>query len=333
MRFDAGVGVASAIGNTPLVELTRVLPGISFRLFAKLEALNVGGSMKDRAAFNMILRAIDAGTVGPGTIVIESSSGNMGIGLAQACRCYGLELICVVDPKITPQNRRLLESYGATIDMVPEPDRISGEFLVARLKRVQELLRQHAGAFWPNQYGNLANAEAHYQTIDEIVRVLDRFPDYLFCAVSTCGTLRGCATFLRDRGAPTRLIAVDAPGSCIFGRSEGQRLIPGHGAALRPELYDDWIADAHMLVSDLECVIGCRRLARTEALLMGGSSGAVLMAIARLKRDIPSGATCVAMLADRGERYLDTIYSDAWVQRQFGHVPDITATTVEESVC
>lgn len=317
-----------------MIQLKKAIPDLHFQLFAKLESLNPGGSMKDRAAFNVIRRAIERNVIRRGTVIIESSSGNMGIGLAQACRYYGLQFICVVDPKISPQNRRLIEVYGGQIDLVSKPDPVSGEYLVSRLRRVQELLQIHRNAFWPNQYANIDNADAHQQTIREIISVLDRVPDYLFCAVSTCGTLRGCGTYLKARAANTRLIAVDAVGSVIFGVHKGTRLIPGHGAAVRPALWHPDIADQCIAINDMECIIGCRRLAATEAVLVGGSSGAVLMAVERIKCSIPNNAICVVILADRGERYLDTIYSDQWVLEQFGYLPEVVRHSVpEENLC
>src|SRR5215813_2571328 len=126
-------GVISAIGNTPLIRLSRAIRDCHFNLYAKLESLNPGGSMKDRAAFSIIKHAVETGEIKPNTVVIESSSGNMGIGLAQACMYFGLRFICVVDPKTTAQNIRLLEAYEAEVDVVREPDVTTGEFLQARL--------------------------------------------------------------------------------------------------------------------------------------------------------------------------------------------------------
>jgi N-(2-amino-2-carboxyethyl)-L-glutamate synthase len=311
-------GVLSAIGTTPLVRLTRVFKDIPFRLYAKLEALNPGGSTKDRPAATIIEHGLETGAIRSGAVVIESSSGNMGIGLAQACAYYGLRFICVVDPKVTTQNIRLLKAYGAEIDYVREPDPGTGDFLEARIKRVQTLLRLTANSFWPNQYANVFNPKAHYQTMREIVQTLDGKVDYLFCATSTCGTLRGCAEYVRAEGLQTKIFAVDAVGSVIFGGPNLKRLIPGHGAAIRPELYQSGLTDRCIRVTDLDCVIGCRRLIRKEAILAGGSSGAVLMAIEQVKDSIAPDTTCVAIFPDRGERYLDTIYSDAWVLDHFG---------------
>ena len=313
-------GVLSAIGNTPLVRLSRVIHDARFKLYAKLEGLNPGGSTKDRPAFSIIRHAIEHGDIRPDTVVIESSSGNMGIGLAQACMYYGLRFICVVDPKATVQNVRLLKAYGAQVDVVEKPDTITGEYLQARLNRVKALLNSTENTFWPNQYSHRFNPIAHHQTMHEIVTALGGEVDYLFCAASTCGTIRGCAEYVQDHQLPTRIFAVDAVGSVIFGGASGKRLIPGHGAAVRPALYEPDIAERCIHVSDLDCVVGCRRLVHEEAILAGGSSGAVLSAIEQVKDEIEPGAICVAIFADKGERYLDTIYSDSWVEEHFGDV-------------
>jgi N-(2-amino-2-carboxyethyl)-L-glutamate synthase len=252
-------------------------------------------------------------------VIIESSSGNMGIGLAQACRIFGLRFICVIDPKTAPQNVRLLRLYSAEIDLVSQPDPATGEFLQARVSRVRELLQQIPGSFWPNQYANEANAMAHYETtMHEIASALKGEVDYLFCATSTCGTITGCAEYVRDHGMSTQIVAVDAVGSRIFGEVSGKRLIPGFGAGFRPDLCRQELVSRCVHVSDTDCVLGCRRLLHSEGLLAGGSSGGVLSAVDRLKHEIPQGAHCVMILPDRGERYLDTIYSDDWVFEHLG---------------
>ena len=313
-------GVLAVIGNTPLVRLDRALGEIDFHLYSKLEALNPGGSIKDRTALSIIEAALEEDKLQLGDTVIESSSGNMGIGLAQACAYLGLNFICVVDPKVTAQNIEILRAYGTQIDMVPEADAGRGEFLQARLDRVEDLLHAIPGSFWPNQYANIYNPRAHRQTMEEITTVLHGKVDYLFCATSTCGTIRGCADYIKENKLKTKVLAVDAYGSVIFGGPRAKRLIPGHGAAVRPQLYQEDMADDCIYVSDLECVIGCRRLVRLEAILAGGSSGAVLMAVRKIRNTIPAGANCVMIFPDRGERYLDTIYSDRWIQKHFGDV-------------
>src|SRR5215468_622231 len=172
--------ILSTICNTPRVRLTRALPDCPFRLFAKLEGFNPGGSAKDRPALGILQEAIRTGALKAGTVVIESSSGNLGIGLAQACRYLGLRFICVVDPKATEQNIRILKAYGAEIDLVSKPHRTGG-FLQARIDRVQALLQTIEDSFWTNQYANLSNARAHYRTtMVEIATELDGRFDYLF---------------------------------------------------------------------------------------------------------------------------------------------------------
>ena len=317
-------GVLATIGGTPLVRLRRFLPRSRFELFAKLEALNPGGSLKDRPAVAILEEALRLGTIGPETLVIESSSGNMGIGLAQACRYHGLRFLCVVDPKTAPANLRMLRAYGAEIDLVTEPDPESGELLQARLNRVRELLGRFGNAFWPNQYANLKNPGSHYgTTMHEVALALDGRVDFLFVATSTCGTVRGCGEYIRDHGLATRVVAVDAVGSLIFSDVKARRLIPGLGAGLRPPLCDPSVIDECVHVDDLECISGCRRLVAREAILAGGSSGAVLAAVEKISHRIPDGAACVAILPDRGERYLETVFSDGWVREHFGEVEDL----------
>jgi len=314
-------GILKAIGGTPLVRLRQLMPKARFQLFAKLESLNPGGSIKDRPAVAILEDSIRSGAIGPGTVVIESSSGNMGIGLAQACRYHGLRFLCVVDAKASALNLRVLRAYGAEIDYVAEPDAESGEFLQARLNRVRQLLDEIADSFWPNQYANLENPGAHYSTtMHEIAAALGGRVDFLFVATSTCGTVRGCSEYARQFGLKTRVVAVDALGSLIFSDVKAKRMIPGLGAGIRPPLCDLSLIDECVHVSDLDCVVGCRRLMRREAILAGGSSGGVVAAVERLQDDIPDGATCVAILPDRGERYLDTIFDDEWVREQLGDV-------------
>jgi len=314
-------GILSTIGNTPLVHLARVLKNSRFRVFAKLEGFNPGGSVKDRAALRMIQSAIQAGFIRQGTVIVESSSGNLGIGLAQVCLYLGLRFICVIDPKTTRQNRRLLEAYGAELELVTEPDPLTGEFLQARLSRVGHLLGSFDYSFWPNQYGNLANPAAHRQTMQEIVEALDGELDYLFCSTSTCGTLRGCVEYARSNSLKRlKIFAVDAVGSVIFGGPSAKRFIPGHGAAVTPALYQAGLADGCIHVTDQECITGCHMLLAREALLVGGSSGATLMAVRRMREQIPDGSTVALIFPDRGERYLDTIFSKAWVLEHFGAV-------------
>ena len=315
-------GVLDAIGDTPLVALRRYLDRPDISVWAKLESSNPGGSAKDRPAAGMLQDAVAQGRIGPGSTVVESSSGNLGVGLAQACRYYGMQLVCVVDARAHEANVRTMRALGADVRVVTEPDPETGDLLVARLNLVAHLLEQIPGAFWPNQYANEANPAAHAAgTVREIDEALDGDLDYLFVATSTTGTLRGCVDFLREHDRQTRVVAVDAEGSALFGGRHGRRLLPGFGAGVESPLSLGARFDELVRVSDLDCVVGCRRLAAREAILAGASAGGVASALALLARDMPAGSRCAAIFHDGGAGYLDTVFDDAWVERELGCAP------------
>jgi cysteine synthase A len=312
-------GVLGAIGNTPLVALHRYLDDPGIHVWAKLEAANPGGSIKDRPALRMLTNALDQGLIAPGTTIIESSSGNMGVGLAQACRYYGMRLIVVVDARTHDTNVRTLRALGADVRVVSGPDPETGDLLAARLKLVRELLASTPGAFWPNQYANPANAAAHADgTMREIDDALGGDLDYLFVATSTAGTLRGCCDYLHALRRATRVVAVDAVGSALFGGRRAARELPGFGPGVETELSRSARFDRLVRVSDLDCVLGCRRLVQREAIFAGGSSGAVAAALLKLPPVQPAGSRCALILPDGGAGYLDTIYDDDWVAGKLG---------------
>ncbi|MDQ8187611.1 2,3-diaminopropionate biosynthesis protein SbnA [Pelagicoccus sp. SDUM812002] len=312
-------GILGAVGDTPLVRLSRYLDQTDVELFAKVESCNPGGSAKDRPALKMIEDALESGELEVGQTVVESTSGNMGIGLAQACRYYGLKLICVVDPNAQRQNVAIMQALGAEIEWVEQP--VNGDFLSARLLRVSQIIRDNPDAYWTNQYGNERNPAAHFEgTIQEIDDKLGDSYDVVFVATSSTGTARGCRDFLIERRPKVQVVAVDAEGSVLFGGEKGRRKIPGLGAGVMPELAEGQTFDTHCRVSDLRCVVGCRRLAEREAMLVGGSAGGVLEAVRSMQSQL-SGKRCVAILHDSGMRYLDTIYSDQWVEDTLGAKP------------
>jgi cysteine synthase A len=317
-RGGLGDGILSTVGHTPLVRLRRLFPEASFQLYGKLEMLNPGGSGKDRSAMNMVMEAYRRGEITRETTVVESTSGNLGVGLAQVCGYLGVRFVCVTDSRTTATNLRILRAYGAEVEVVRNAD----DLLTARIRRVKELLREIPNSFWVNQYANENNPRAQYRTMEEIHEELGRV-DFVFVATSTCGTLRGCREYVREHRLSTKVIAVDAAGSVIFGGAPGKRLIPGHGASRVPELYQPGLEDRCVHVTDRDCVVGCYRLLRREAIFAGGSSGGVLSAVARLQHEIPAGAHCVAILCDRGERYLETVYSESWVAEHFGELNEL----------
>ncbi|WP_182866606.1 2,3-diaminopropionate biosynthesis protein SbnA [Stieleria mannarensis] len=305
-------GVLDAIGRTPIVRLSRFLDCDHVELLAKLESSNPGGSAKDRPARMMLEQALARGELRSGNTVIESSSGNMGIGLAQACRYHGLRFICVVDPRAQLQNLKIIEALGGEIEMVQRP--LDGDFLAARIARVCELLERMPESYWPNQYRNLDNPRAHTEgTIREIDEALGGEFDVVLVAISSTGTAQACRDYLSSRGRNVDVIAVDAAGSVLFGGSPGPRKIPGLGAGRVPPLAIGQSFQRVHRVTDLDCVIGCRRAAQREAILVGGSAGGVLMSVSHLQDQL-AGKRCVAILHDSGTRYLDTIYDDDWVR-------------------
>jgi cysteine synthase A len=319
MALEARDGLPGIIGGTPLIALENLLPRFRGRVLAKMERFNPGGSIKDRTAASIIAAALADGRLVPGrSVVVESSSGNLGIGLAQMCRYHGLRFICVVDVKATSKNLRLLRGYGAEVEVVTTPDPGSGEYLPARLRRVGEIVAATPRAFWPNQYANPDNPRAHRHTMAEIDHALAGRLDYLFVSVGTFGTLRGCAEYIREHRLPTRVIGVDAVGSVIFGGPAAPRLLPGHGAGIRPPLADAALADDVLHIGDAESVAGCRHLVQREGILAGGSSGAVTAAWLSYHAKLPPDSTSVLIFPDGGDRYLDTVYDPAWVRRHFG---------------
>jgi len=306
--------VLQCIGNTPVVALRRLFSQPGVEVVAKLELLNPGGSMKDRSARHIIETGLREGSITPGSRLIESSSGNFGVALAITARIYDLKFTCIVDPKTTRANVAILRGLGAAVEIVSERDE-SGGYLQTRLRRVDELLGQMPGAIWINQYANRGNWEAYYHgTGAELSAQLVDEPDYLFAAVSTTGSILGCARRLRERYPRLQVIAVDAVGSVIFGRPPGPRELPGIGASRVPELLAPEEIDAVVDVDDVDAAYGCRELLLSEGIFAGGSSGAVVAAIGRTLPQLPKPCRIVAVFPDRGDRYLDLVYDDEWLR-------------------
>uniref|UniRef100_UPI0025BCE6BD pyridoxal-phosphate dependent enzyme n=1 Tax=Marinilabilia sp. TaxID=2021252 RepID=UPI0025BCE6BD len=164
---------------------------------------------------------------------------------------------------------------------------------------------------------NPINPETHFQTMSEIASALDQKVDYIFISTSTCGTLMGCARYVFENKLPTKIIAVDAIGSVTFGQEENVRLIPGHGSGKPSNFLNLNFINNAIYISDEECIRGCWKLLENEAILCGGSSGAVISAIEKYASAIPAGANCVGILPDRGEHYLDTVYNKTWIKKHF----------------
>ncbi|WP_308366756.1 MULTISPECIES: 2,3-diaminopropionate biosynthesis protein SbnA [unclassified Microbulbifer] len=304
--------IASCIGNTPLVSLSRLFRDSGVSVNAKLELLNPGGSVKDRPAKYIIEQGLRDGSIPRGGHLIESTSGNLGVALAMLCRVYGLELTCVVDPNVSRTNLQIMRCFGARVDMVREKDS-EGGYLETRIRRVKTLLETLPGGVWVNQYANVRNWHSHYHGEGtELIGQLPEAPDYLVAGVSTSGTILGISRRLRERFPGLQVIGVDALGSVLFGRSEGRRRLPGIGASRVPELLVREEIDDVIYVSDLESCQGCLDLLDSEGIFAGGSSGSVVAAIRKLIPRVPRGSRILTLLPDRGDRYLDLVYSAEW---------------------
>ncbi|WP_040421833.1 pyridoxal-phosphate dependent enzyme [Corynebacterium timonense] len=301
-------GILGAIGATPLVLLDEL------GAWAKLESFNPGGSAKDRTARALVADAIARGVLGPGSVVVESSSGNLGVALAREAVVGRFEFHCVVDPRTNHVTLAHMEALGAHIHPVSEPDPATGDWLTARRARVAELVEQ-LGAVNLDQYSNTAAFTAHAEgTMSEIVEQLGHAPDFLVVAVSTTGTLGGCLRYINGRGLGTRVIAVDAEGSVLFGGARGERVLPGYGAGVETELSRGLAPQEVVRVGAADAVAAARRAARLTGFLPGASGGAVCVGVDTITRAHP-GAEIVAIFHDDGRAYLDTIYNDDWVER------------------
>lgn len=307
--------ILDSIGNTPLVSLTRLFDPNQVEVFSKLEFMNPGGSMKDRPARYMIESGLKDGSITPSSHLIESSSGNLGVAIAMAARIFDLPFTCVIDPKTAPSNVKILKKLGASIEMVTEPDD-QGGYLQSRIKRVKELLETIPHAVWTNQYANDRNWKAHYEeTGKEITEQLTNSVDCFVAAVSTTGSLLGCARRLREKFPNIKVIAVDIEGSVIFGGKPKTREIPGIGSSRVPEILVKEEVDKVIYVSDREAVQGCHDLLYYEGIFAGGSSGAIVAAIQKLMAHVDSPLRICTIFPDRGDRYLDMIYDEDWVSR------------------
>lgn len=215
----------------PLVRLPYLSKRTGLTVWAKLEGFNPGGSAKDRTAAALVEDALSSGRLRPGGTVVESSSGNLGMALARECCLRGMSFHCVVDPRTNRYAASVMEALGATVHRVTEPDPATGDWLAARRNRVRDLLEELPGSVNLDQYSNRAVFPAHARgTMREIVAQLGHAPAHLFAAVSTTGTLGGCLEYLRSARAATRVTAVDATGSVLYGGCRGERPLPGFGA-------------------------------------------------------------------------------------------------------
>jgi cysteine synthase A len=287
-------------------------------VFLKLEGFNITGSIKVKTAIGLVEDLERRGIARPGeTVLVESSSGNLGIALSLVAAVKGYEFICVTDPNVNQANIRGMELYGAKVVMVRERDPVGG-FLGSRLKKIDQILQSKPNAVWLNQYGNIANKNVHAeQTANEIARQFDKI-DWIFVGSGTTGTLSGICERLRQVFENIKIVAVEPAGSVTFGGAPGKRSIPGIGTSVRPKLADLANPDKVVTISEARTVEACLAFVRDYHLLVGGSTGSVLAGIEQMAHEFEAGDTIVAISPDLGEKYLDTIYDRNWVESMIG---------------
>ncbi|MEV7596835.1 2,3-diaminopropionate biosynthesis protein SbnA [Kitasatospora sp. NPDC089797] len=289
-----------------------------YPLYLKCEGFNFAGSVKLKAALSMVDAAERDGRLNRDSVLVESSSGNLGMALSMIASVRGYRFICVVDPRTNLSTRQLIETLGGQVHMITEPSPETG-FLGARLDYVRGLCASSPRYVWLNQHANPDNWRAHYRTTAPSIH--RQFPDLelLFVGAGTTGTLMGCARYFKEHRPATRIVAVDSIGSVTFGGEAAPRMIPGLGTGIRPALLDESFVDDVVHVPELDTVRTCHRLAR-GGFLFGGSTGTVVSGAASWLAEHRHGqdVVAVAVSPDLGDRYLDTIYQSAWVRDIYG---------------
>lgn len=300
--------MAELIGGTPLVRLNSLSQGLSATVLAKLESHNPGGSVKDRIGASMIEAALADGRIGAGTLIVEPTSGNTGIGLALICAIKGLKLVLTMPESMSVERRKLLAAYGAQLVLTPAAEGMKGA-----IKKAEELVAQHneagTGAFMPMQFENPANPAVHRATTAlEIWDDTEGGVDCFIAGVGTGGTITGVGQVLKQKKPGVRIVAVEPSDSPVLsGGKAGPHKIQGIGAGFVPGILDTGIYDEIIQVDAADAFATARRLMREEGISCGISSGANAFAALQVAaRPEMAGKTIVFIVCDTGERYLST---------------------------
>ena len=292
--------ILDTIGNTPHVRLNRLF-GSAHTVYMKLERANPGGSIKDRIALSMIEDAEKRGVLKPGTVVIEPTSGNTGIGLAMVCAVKGYQLILVMPESMSIERRKLMSAYGATFELTPREKGMKGA-----IAKASELVASTPNAWMPSQFDNPANIDVHQRTTAR--EILADFPeglDYLITGVGTGGHITGVAEILKPAMPKLKVFAVEPTASpVISGGAPGPHPIQGIGAGFVPVNLHTAILDGVIQVTKDEAYAWAQRAAKEEGIFVGVSSGASLAAVSKKLAEIPAGSTVLTFCYDTGERYL-----------------------------
>jgi cystathionine beta-synthase len=322
--------ILEAIGGTPLVRLGRLGADLRTQLVAKVEALNPGGSIKDRVALALIDAAEREGRLKPGGTIVEPTSGNTGTGLAIAARLKGYRVIAVMPDKMSKEKIDLLRAYGAEVVVAPTevpPDSPESYYRVA-----DRLAEEIPGAFQPNQYFNAANPEAHYRsTGPELWEQSGGRITHLVAGVGTGGTISGTGRYLKERNPAIEVIGADPVGSIYSNEEVKPYLVEGVGEDFWPATFDPSVVDRYVTVSDRDAFLTTRRLAAEEGLLVGGSSGMAAFAALEVATEVDDPDAMVAViLPDGGRSYLSKIFNDAWMTQYgfFERARDVTVGDV-----
>lgn len=294
------------IGRTPLLELCRIQQqlGLEARVLAKLEYLNPAGSVKDRAALSMIRDAEQKGLLKEGSVIVEPTSGNTGIGLAAVAAARGYRVVIVMPETMSLERRQLMRAYGAELVLTEGSKGMSGA-----VEKAQQLVQQIPGAFLAGQFTNPANPQAHFETTGpEIWQDTEGHVDVFVVGVGTGGTITGVGRYLKSQDPAVRIVGVEPAASPLLSKgTAGPHKIQGIGANFVPQVLDTAIYDELLAVTDQDAFAAGRLMARTEGVLVGISSGAALWAAVELaKRPENRGKTIVTLLPDTGDRYLST---------------------------
>ncbi|MBD0379632.1 cysteine synthase family protein [Paenibacillus sedimenti] len=308
--------ILETIGNTPLITIPNSNRANEGQVLFKYERFNPGGSIKDRAAIHIINEAERRGLLKPGGTIIESSSGNFGISLAMIGAAKGYRVIILIDPKTTSANLALLKCFGAEVIVVTEKDDC-GSYHKTRISLANKLAMEIDNAFRPDQCFNLMNSEAHYQsTAREIMGDCSNKLKVFITAVSTGGQLGGISRYLKTFAPEVQVIGVDAVGSSIFGGHADSYRIPGIGLGWTPVNLNMEYVDCAYKITDEQAFVTARAFARNEGILMGPSSGACALVALKVAQELTPQDRIVCMISDGGERYIQTLFNDEWMQQQ-----------------
>jgi cystathionine beta-synthase len=306
--------ILDAVGRTPLVRLHRVTNGLAPTILAKVESLNPGGSVKDRIGLRMVEEAERRGLLRPGGTIVEPTSGNTGHALAITAAIKGYRMIFVMADKQSPEKIALLRAYGA--EVVVCPTAVPRESPESYYSVADRLSREIPGAFQPNQYFNLENPKAHYETTGpEIWEQTEGRVDALVGGLGTGGTITGTARFLKERKPSLRVIGADPEGSLYSGDTARPYKVEGIGEDFIPGTIDLTLIDRIIRVSDRDSFLLARRITREEGILVGGSAGTAMKAALDVAAEMEAGQVIVVILPDTGRNNLSKIYSDEWMRQ------------------